>query len=79
MEGEGIPEGAVEKKAVPELPRPVKIGDELEVTVNAIGGKGDGIAKKERFVIFVQGGQKGETARVRIIELKRSFAVAQKI
>jgi predicted RNA-binding protein with TRAM domain len=74
-----VVEGAVQRKVVPELPKPVKMGDEFEVAVNAVGGKGDGIAKKDGFVIFVQGGQKGEVVRIRITELKRSFAVAQKI
>ncbi len=75
-----VPEGAApQRKVIPELPKPVKMGDEFEVTVNAVGGKGDGIAKKDGFVIFVQGGQKGEVVRIRITELKRSFAVAQKI
>ena len=55
------------------------MGEEFEVTVNAVGGRGDGIAKKDGFVIFVQGGLKGEVVRIRITELNRSFAVAQKI
>jgi len=74
------PEGAAaQRMIIPELPKPVKMGDEFEVTVNAVGGEGDGIAKKDGFVIFVQGGLKGEVVRIRITELKRSFAVAQKI
>ena len=30
-----------------DMPKPVKVGDELEVTIEAVAAKGDGIAKKE--------------------------------
>ena len=80
MDEQTVPEvAAVQRKVIPELPKPVKMGDEFEVSVNAVGGRGDGIAKKDGFVIFVQGGLKGEVVRIRITELNRSFAVAQKI
>ena len=32
---------------------PVREGEELDVTIEAIGDKGDGIAKKDGFVLFV--------------------------
>ncbi|MBI2129647.1 TRAM domain-containing protein, partial [Candidatus Woesearchaeota archaeon] len=34
---------------------PVKVGDELDVKIEAVGEKGDGIAKKNGFVLFVPG------------------------
>jgi len=44
---------------------PVKVGDELEVTIEAVGEKGDGVAKKDGFVLFVpntkQGSASGES------------------
>ncbi|MFH0868366.1 MAG: TRAM domain-containing protein, partial [Candidatus Woesearchaeota archaeon] len=32
---------------------PVKVGDEIDVKIEAVGEKGDGIAKKDGFVLFV--------------------------
>ena len=32
---------------------PVNVGDELDVKIEAVGEKGDGIAKKEGFVLFL--------------------------
>ena|GEM_PF-455502 len=61
------------------LPKPVKIGDELEVTIESVGAKGDGIAKKDGFVIFIAGVQKGESVKIKITELKTSFAIGEKI
>ena len=32
---------------------PVNVGDEVDVTVEAVGDKGDGIAKIKGFVLFI--------------------------
>ena len=39
---------------------PVNVGDEVDVKVEAVGEKGDGIAKVGGFVIFVPGTKEGE-------------------
>ena len=62
-----------------DMPKPVKVGDELDVTIEAVAAKGDGIAKKEGFVIFVPGAAQGETCKVRITQVKASSAVAEKV
>ena len=59
------------------MPKPVKVGDEIDVTIEAVASKGDGIAKKDGFVIFVPGAKSGETVRVRIINVKRTCAEAE--
>ena len=61
-----------------EAPKPVSVGDVVEVTIESQGGHGDGIAKVSDFVIFVKGASKGENCRVRIMEVKRTFAIGQK-
>ncbi|MFA6908172.1 MAG: TRAM domain-containing protein [Candidatus Micrarchaeia archaeon] len=61
------------------MPKPVKVGDELDVTIEAVAAKGDGIAKKEGFVIFVPGVAVGETCKIRITAVKASSAVAEKV
>ncbi len=58
-------------------PKPVKPGDEVEVKVEAVATKGDGIAKKDGFVIFIKGAKEGETLKVRITEVKERFAVGE--
>ena len=59
------------------LPKPVKVGDEVEVTIDATASKGDGIAKKDGFVIFVKDAKQGETVRVRITDVRARFAVGE--
>ena len=48
---------------------PVKVGEEYEVNITAVGGKGDGIAKVKGFVLFVSGAKKGDFLKVRITKV----------
>ena len=61
-----------------DVPKPVAVGDMVDVTIESQGGQGDGIAKVDGFFVFVKGAQKGETCKVKIMELKRTFAVGEK-
>ncbi|MFH1394342.1 MAG: TRAM domain-containing protein [Candidatus Micrarchaeota archaeon] len=62
-----------------DAPKPVVAGDEIDVTIESVGGQGDGIAKVSGFVIFVKGARKGETCKVKIGEVKRTYATAERI
>ncbi len=62
-----------------QVPKPVVAGDIVEVRIESTGGHGDGIAKVDDFVIFVKGGQKGESCRVKITDVKRTFALGEKV
>ncbi len=61
------------------LPKPVKVGDEVEVTVEAVASKGDGIAKKDGFVIFVKDAKQGEKLNVRIVEVRARYALGERM
>ena len=56
---------------------PIRDGDELDVKIEAIGSKGDGIAKVKGFVIFVPGGKEGQTVKVRITKVLRKVGFAE--
>lgn len=56
---------------------PVKVGEEIEVTIEAVGEKGDGIAKKNGFVIFVPGVKAGDKVRIRITKVLRKVGFAE--
>lgn len=62
-----------------QTPKPVSAGDKLDVDIQGQGGQGDGIAKVEDFVVFVKGATKGERCRIRITDVKRTYAVGEKI
>ncbi|MDE1860569.1 MAG: TRAM domain-containing protein [Candidatus Micrarchaeota archaeon] len=59
------------------LPKPVKVGDEVEVTIEATASKGDGIAKKDGFVIFVKDAKQGQTVKVRVTDVRARFAIGE--
>jgi predicted RNA-binding protein with TRAM domain len=61
------------------LPKPVKVGDETEVKIDTTSRRGDGIAKKDGFVIFVKGAKEGETVKVRITDVRPRFAIGEVI
>jgi predicted RNA-binding protein with TRAM domain len=58
---------------------PVKENQELEVTINDIGSRGDGIAKMQGFLIFVPNSKIGEHVKVRILSVGGKFAVAERM
>jgi predicted RNA-binding protein with TRAM domain len=57
---------------------PVKENQELEVVIDDIVSRGDGIAKLQGFLIFVPQSKIGERVRVRIVSVAGKFAVAER-
>ena len=58
---------------------PVREGDELDVRIEAVGGKGDGIAKTQGFVLFVSNTKAGDEVRVRVTKVLKSAGFAEVI
>ncbi len=58
---------------------PVQVGDEIDVTVEAVGEKGDGIAKKKGFVLFIPNTRQGERIRIRVTKVLSKVGFAEKI
>src|SRR3989338_10642768 len=56
---------------------PIRVGEELDVKIEAVGAKGDGIAKVKGFVIFVAGTKEGETVRVKITKVFRKVGFGE--
>ncbi len=56
---------------------PVNVGDELDLKIEAVGEKGDGIAKVKGFVIFVPGVKQGEDVKVRITKVLRKVGFGE--
>ena len=56
---------------------PIKVGDEVDVRIEGIGEKGDGIAKKDGFVIFVPNVKEGDEVRIRVTRVLRRVGFAE--
>lgn len=60
-----------------EFDKPVSEGETVEIEVEDLGSKGDGIARVEGFVVFVPGGEVGKSYDVEITSVGRKFAFAE--
>lgn len=63
----------------PETPKPFKIGDVIDLHIESIGEKGDGVGKVNGFVVFVKEVKQGDNVKVKITNIMRKFAVAEKV
>jgi translation initiation factor 2 subunit 2 len=57
----------------------IEEGKEYEVHIDAVGSKGDGIAKVDKYTIFVPGAAKGQTVKIKVKRLSGTLAFAEKV
>lgn len=58
---------------------PVKVGDEMDVKIEAVGEKGDGVAKVKGFVVFVPNVKEGDNVRIRVTKVLRKVGFGESI
>ena len=58
------------------LPKPVDVGKTYDVDINEITAKGDGIARVQGFIVFIENGKIGNKIRVKVTEVADRFAKA---
>ncbi|MFT4311411.1 MAG: TRAM domain-containing protein [Candidatus Woesearchaeota archaeon] len=56
---------------------PVNQGEELEVTIESIGEKGDGLAKVNGFVLFIPDVKQGERVKVKVTKVLQKLGFAE--
>jgi len=59
-------------------PKPIKVGEEYDVEIKETGSKGDGIARINNFVVFVNGAKLGEKVHIKITDVRDRFAIGEK-
>ena len=71
----------VRRVVTPEKPKtPVVVGEVYRLTIEDVGRRGDGVAKKEGFVIFVTGAnQRGTTVNAKVTKVlgNNAYAIVQ--
>ena len=66
------------KKAAPQVQRPaLEEGKIYEFTVEDIGGRGDGVARKEGYTVFIPGTGKGMTVKAFVEKVTGNIAFAK--
>ncbi len=58
---------------------PVKEGEEYDVRIDAVGEKGDGVARIKGFVVFVPSVKEGDEVRVKITKVLKKVGFAENI
>jgi 23S rRNA (uracil1939-C5)-methyltransferase len=64
--------------SVPASLRPAR-GDELDLTVETLAYGGNGVARRDGYVVFVAGGLPGDKVRAVVTKSKRSYAEARTV
>ena len=57
--------------------KPVKVGDEMDITITEISRRGDGVTRVQGYVIFIPGGKQGQQARIKVTTIRPNFAIAE--
>ncbi len=65
------------KAAAQRPPEAVEEGKQYEVMIEDTGKRGDGIARREKYTIFVEGAQKGQVVKVKINRVSGSMAFGE--
>lgn len=58
-------------------PKPVEVGKEYDVQITELSRKGEGIARVQRFVIFVKNGKVGQNTKIKVTQVGNRFATAE--
>ncbi|HVL48832.1 MAG TPA: translation initiation factor IF-2 subunit beta [Candidatus Thermoplasmatota archaeon] len=73
------PVRATKKAQTQQKAEAVEEGKQYEVMIEDEGKRGDGIARREKFVIFVNGAKKGQVVKVRITKVTGTLAFAEMV
>ena len=60
-------------------PKPVEVGKEYDVEVTELSRRGDGVAKVQGFVIFVQGAKVGQKVKIKVDRVGPRLPVLQSL
>ncbi|HUI86825.1 MAG TPA: TRAM domain-containing protein [Nitrososphaerales archaeon] len=58
-------------------PKPVKIGDEIDVEISEVSRKGDGVARVQGYVIFIPNAKQGEKKRIKVSQVRPNYAMGE--
>lgn len=59
--------------------KPVSVGQEVEVMIEDLSKRGDGVAKIKGYIIFVPNTKPGDKVKVKISQVRPGYAVAERL
>jgi predicted RNA-binding protein with TRAM domain len=60
-------------------PKPVKVGDEVEVTISEVSRRGDGVTRIQGYVVFVPNAKQGDNVKIKITQIRPNYAIGELI
>jgi len=57
--------------------KPIKIGDELDVTISEVSRRGDGLTRVQGYVIFVPNTKQGDNVKIKITQIRPNYAIGE--
>ncbi len=57
--------------------KPVKVGEEIDVTISEVSRRGDGLTRVRGYVIFVPNTKQGDSVKIRITQIRPNYAIGQ--
>ncbi len=55
--------------------KPVKVGEEIDVTISEVSRRGDGMTRVQGYVIFVPNTKQGDSVKIRITQIRPNYAI----
>ncbi len=59
------------------MEKPVKVGEEIDVTISEVSRRGDGLTRVQGYVIFVPNAKQGDSVKIRITQIRPNYAIGQ--
>lgn len=57
--------------------KPVKVGEEIDVTISEVSRRGDGLTRVQGYVIFVPNTKQGDGVKIRITQIRPNYAIGE--
>ena len=59
------------------IPKPINIGEEMEVNISELSHKGDGLARVKGYVVFVPNTKEGDNVKIKITQIRPNYAIGE--
>jgi predicted RNA-binding protein with TRAM domain len=79
-EGEAAPQHSDGYRRFPKIffkAKPVKVGDELDVTISEVSRRGDGMTRVQGYVIFIPNTKQGDNVKIKVTQIRPNYAIGQ--
>ncbi len=59
------------------MPKPVKVGEEMDISITEVSRKGDGMTRIKGYVVFVPNTKTGDNVKIKITQIRPNHAIGE--